>query len=150
MGQYSAEEIKGFNEKDLRINRVAICKSLIESGRNKSNEVKENCEMANAYVEFVYNGLSDAGVGDGHGDLIPVVSNTPEESTVDWIGLAKDNKLAVPDNIKVLDRLWDEYKKEYGVGSNPTKLLSDVYGAYHKYPTKMDSIKTVLKRIRRQ
>jgi len=147
MGQYSAEEIVAFNEKDLRINRVAICKSLIESGRNKSNEVKENCEMANAYVEFVYNGLPDAGVGDRQSVKALVV---PDTSTIDWIGLAKDNKLAVPDNVKVLDRLWDEYKKEYGVGSNPAKLLSDVYSAFHKYPTKMDSIKTVLTKIRRQ
>ena len=147
MANYSKEEVAAFNAKDKRINRIAMLKSLIESGRNKSNEVKENCEMANVYVEFVYNGLPDAGVGDRQSVKELVV---PDTSTIDWIGLAKDNKLAVPDNIKVLDRLWDEYKKEYGVGSNPVKLLSDVYSAYHKYPTKMDSIKTVLKRIRRQ
>jgi len=149
MGQYSQEEIKGFNEKDLRINRVAILKSLLESGRNNEEQIKENCEMANAYVDFVYNGLPDAGVGDGQSVEVLVVPDT-EESSIDWKGLATDNKLAVPDNIKVLDRLWDEYKKEYGVGSNPAKLLSDVYDAYHKYPTKMDSIKTVLTKIRRQ
>jgi len=147
MGNYSKEEVQAFNDKDLRINRVAILKSLLESGRSENDQIEENCEMANAYVDFVYNGLPDAGVGDRQSVKELVV---PDTSTIDWIGLAKDNKLAVPDNIKVFDRLWDEYKKEYGVGSNPAKLLSDVYSAFHKYPTKMDSIKTVLTKIRRQ
>ncbi|MBE3037083.1 MAG: hypothetical protein IMZ70_08410 [Candidatus Atribacteria bacterium] len=149
MGQYSSEEVKAFDKKDLRINRVAILKSLLESGRNNEEQIKENCEMANAYVEFVYNGLPDVGVDIGQSVKVLVVPDTVE-CTIDWKVVATDNKLAVPENIKVLDRLWDEYKKEYGVGSNPAKLLSDVYGAYHKYPTKMDSIETVLTKIRRQ
>ena len=149
MSNYSSEEIKVFEDKDRRINRVAILKSLIGSGRNNEEQIKENCEMANAYVEFVYNGLPDVGVDVGQGVQVLVAPDTME-STIDWKSIATDNKLAVPENIKVLDRLWDEYKKEYGVGSNPAKLLSDVYNAYHKYPTKMDSIETVLTRIRRQ
>jgi hypothetical protein len=136
---YTKEEIEGFEKKDKRINRVAVLKSLIESGRNSANEIKENCEIADQYVIYIYKGLQNS-EGKEKGS----------SSEPDWPEIAKELSLAIPNqiNIKVLDALWDEYKSIYKVSANPAILLGFIWDTYYKYPTNKSSIQTVLKDLK--
>ena len=141
MSTYSKEEIEGFEKKDLRINRVAILKSLIESGKVGVNEVKENCELAEQYVNFVYNGLQCKT------ETKQLISNA---LMVYWIQIARELNIPEPNetNIKILDILWVRYSKEFKLSANPSILLGFIWDKWGKYPTTKESVETVLKHIK--
>lgn len=140
MANYSKEEIESFEKKDLRINRVAILKSLIESGKVGVNEVLENCQIAEQYVEFIYNGL-------------PCEKEKKQETKIkeiDWEEEAKLMEVPIPtvQNIKVLTAIKAEFKKRSGgVEICPNHLLDQVYKKFGKYPTSVSSVETVLKSL---
>lgn len=140
---YSEEEKQEFREKDKRINRVAILKSLIESGKVVVNEVSENCFLAEQYVEYIYNGLPCE-------KEIKEAKQEPKKEEIDWTDIAK--KLSIPtltiQNIKVLTAVISEYKKiNSGAVIRPSELLDVVYRKFGKYPTSMSSVETILKTL---
>ena len=134
MPNYSKDEIEAFNKKDLRINRTAILKSLIESGRNTADEVKENCELANKYVDFIYNGVK------------PTTVSSKAVAEVSWEEVAKGLNITIPNeiNVKVLNVLTDKYKTKFKVGVNKATLLSHITKAHGKYPTNLNSVELIL------
>ncbi len=138
MGQYSEKEIAGFEAKDLRISKIAILKSLIESGRNCNEIVEENKEIADKYIDYLYG-------------VKPDVCNIKVVSTeIDWKSEAALVDVPVPttENIKILRLIMDEYKKANGeVEISPNNLLSKVYKAYGKYPTNKSSVNVVLGKL---
>ena len=136
---YSKEEIKGFEAKDLRINRVALLKSLIESGRNSVNEIAENKEIAEQYVGYIYNGVTGIGVDTG------------KDESINWVDLALELNLAIPNgtNVKVLNALWDEYKNIAKASAKPAALLIHIIDKFGKFPSKPDSIELVLDSLKK-
>ena len=133
---YSEKEIKAFEAKDLRINRVALLKSLIESGRNTNENVEENKEIADKYVKYIYG--------------LEVVCNDKKEAEIDWKSEAESMGVPIPtpENIKILRLVMDEYKKvKGGVKIAPNTLLNTIYKARNKYPTNVSSVSLVLKLI---
>lgn len=138
---YSKEEIAGFEAKDLRISKLAILKSLIEKlDMEVVCEVNKICELTDKYVDFVYNGVK------------PVVCSDEVTSTneIDWMKEAETVSVPIPtpENIKILRLVMDEYKQNVSAeGVEPGKLLSIIYKARGKYPTKVSSVPLVLKLI---
>ena len=145
MPNYSPEEIKGFQEKDLRINRVAVIKSLIESGRNSANEVEENCMIVEQYVKFIYNVIETK-------EQTKNGTKPFEYVKPDWV-LIGTGTIPTQEEIKVLDLLWIEYRqlcsgKEQKVSLNPVLLCDLIIKVFGKYPTNKNSISKVLSKIK--
>ena len=145
---YSPEEIKGFQEKDLRINKVAVIKSLIESGRNSANEVEENCMIVEQYVKFIYNVIETKEQTKSGTNAKKVINYSL------WDKVTKDNGLPIPNESekKILNILWDEYKNKCSNGIkpedlHPVKLCGKIIKAFGKYPTSKNSISKVMKAI---
>ena len=137
MSNYSREEIAGFEAKDLRISKIAILKSLIESGGNGNAEVEENCKIVDKYVSYIYG-------------VKPVVCSDKAVAGVDWKAEAeaKEVPIPTPENIKILNLIRDEYKKVNGGAEIlPGELLNKIWLARGKYPTKKSSVSLVLKLI---
>ena len=139
---YSAEEIKAFADKDLRITKIAICKSLIEKlSMEEINDTEKVFELADKYVDYIY-GVSaldsrthvDKGIESG---------TEPEERVVYKLDLA-----SIPNEAetKILDAIFAEYKSQCPKGKtlNYTKLCNSTIKAFGKYPTSKSSVSKVM------
>ena len=137
---YAESEKQEFRDKDLRITGVAIIKSLIESGRNSANEIKENCEITGQYVNYLYGELKRDKKDQ------PVVCSDKAVLEVDWKQEAESMDVPIPtkENIKVLLSIMEEYKKYSVVEISPNNLLATIYKAYNKYPTNKASTSKIL------
>ena len=138
MGQYTDKEIKSFEDKDRRINRCAMLKSLIENlSVEEVHETEKVCELADKYVNWIYGVKSP-------------VCNSEAVAEVSWEEVAKEINITIPDktNIKVLNILIDEYKNKFKVGVNKAILLSHIIKAHGKYPTNTKSVELILKQIK--
>lgn len=138
MSNYSKEEIKSFEQKDLRISKLAILKSLIEKCDVEAvNEVKPICDLTSEYINYVY-GVSVSCVADG------------KETTIQWGQIAEGLNLAIPNaiNIKMLNLLIDEYKKANKASANPSVVLNHVISRFGKYPTKSGGVLKVLESLK--
>ena len=131
---YSKEDKEQFRLKDLRINRVALLKSLIESGRNSANEIKENCEMADEYIAYIYSNKE----------------GSDQCQNVDWVGIAKELNLDIPNekNVKALDFCWEQCKKQFKLSANPAILISHIIDKYGRYPTTKSGVETIIKQLK--
>jgi len=142
MANYSKEEIEEFKCKDLRICRTAMIKSILESQKGDANEVLKNCQIAEQYVEFIYNGLPCK-----KEQKQEIKSNKQE---IDWQEEAQLMGVPAPtvQNIKVLTAVKAEFKKlNDGVEICPNHLLDTIYKQFGKYPTSMNSVETILKTL---
>jgi len=137
---YTKEEVAAFEAKDLRINKVAVIKSLIESGRNSANEVKENCMMVEQYVKYIYE--------------VPEENGKLEKDTAKEVKWSDAIVQPTENEIKILDAIWSEYEKDcyngiemakYASRHTLCKLIIDIFG---KYPTNKNSISKVMKQIK--
>jgi len=137
MAQYSKEEKQEFRNKDLRISKLAIVKSLIEKlPLEEIYEIQKVTELAEKYIDYVY---AEHNTKEGQAD-----STKP-----DWEALAIGLKLAIPNtkNIKILNSLWNEYKQVNKASANPSDILFHIISRFGKYPTKQESIKTILESL---
>lgn len=144
---YSNAEIKAFAEKDLRISKLAIVKSLIEKLLlEKIYEVDKVIELAEKYIDYVYAERKGA---TKRGQVASVGDNT--EGT-EWEQIAKGLNLAKPtsQNIKMLNLLLDEYKKAYKASANPSDILVHIISTFGEYPTKTKSVETVVKSLNKE
>lgn len=147
MGNYTREEIKSFVEKDLRISKLAIVKSLIEKlPLEDVCEVNKITELSEKYVDYVYEERKET---TKRGQAGCVASNT--EGTK-WEQIAQGLNLAIPNsqNIKMLNLLLDEYKKAYKASANPDSILVHIINTFGEYPTKTKSVETVLKSLNKE
>jgi len=137
MAQYTKEEIKVFEDKELRIVRQSILKKLIEKCKLEDvYGVTKIIELTEDYVDYVY---TERRTKEGQAD-----STKP-----DWEQLAIGLKLAIPNakNIKILNSLWNEYKQANKASVSPSDILFHIIDWFGKYPTKQESIKTILESL---
>jgi len=136
---YTKDEIKSFEEKDLRISKLAIVKSLIEKlPLEDVYEVKKITELTEKYVDYVYLKRGEAGC---------VSSVTKHE--VNWEQIAIGLNLAIPNsqNVKMLNHLIDEHKKATKASVNPKAVLVHILKVFGQYPTKIESVTKVLESL---
>ena len=142
MGKYTNEEIKVFEDKELRIVRQAILKKLIEKCKLEDvYEVSKVTELSEKYVDYVYEERKET---TKRGQTGCVAGDT--EGTK-WEQIAKGLNLAIPNsqNIKILNQVTDEYKKAYKASANPSDILVHIINTFGKYPTKTESVEKVVK-----
>jgi hypothetical protein len=143
---YTKEEVKAFAEKDLRISKLAIVKSLIEKlPLEDAYDVQKITDLAEKYIDYVYEERREA---TKRGQVGCVASDT---EGVKWEQIAEGLNLAKPNsqNIKMLNLLLDEYKKAYKASANPSTILVHIINTFGEYPTKTKSVETVVKSFER-
>ena len=144
---YSKEEVKAFAEKDLRITKLAILKSLIEKlSEEDVNEVCKITDLVEKYVDYVYEERRDKQEHKEttkRGQVASVGDNT--EGTK-WEQIALGLNLAIPNsqNIKILNQVADEYKKAYKASANPSDILVHVINTFGKYPHNPESVSKIV------
>lgn len=136
---YTKEEIENFEKKDLRINRVALLKSLFESGIlswEELHEVEAVSIVVEQYINYVYNGVK------------PTTCGSEAETEVNWEEVAKKFGVQIPtkQNIKILNLILDECKKNDRV-IEPSTLMAHIINQFHKYPTSDKSVSVVLETL---
>lgn len=144
MANYSKEEIKSFQEKDLRISKLAIVKSLIEKSED-IYDVEKVTELAEKYINYVYAERSISGTKGGQAGC--VASGT--EHRINWEQIAIGLNLAIPtsQNVKILNQVADEYKKAAKASANPKDILVLCINVFGSYPTKTESVNKVVKSL---
>lgn len=131
---YSEEEKQEFKNRDLRISRQAMLKSLIEKSELEDvNEVNELCELSEKYVKYIYNGLNTCDK-----DSEQKVSISSE-----WINAALNSSLDIPEekHIKVLELIRKK--------TNLTKvqIMNAIQDEWGKYPTTEKSVDLIVSKI---
>jgi len=132
---YTKDEIQAFAEKDMRISKLAIVKSLIEKlPLEDVNGVTKVTELSEKYVDYVY---KERGTKGG---------NTEQ---IEWEQIALGLNLAIPNsqNIKILNQIADEYKKATKASANPKNILVHIINTFGKYPTKTESVRKVVESL---
>ncbi len=145
MSNYSKEEVKAFAEKDLRISKLAIVKSLIEKlDLEDINEVGKVTKLAEKYIDYVYAKRKDT---TKRGEAGCVASST--EHKPNWEQVAIGLKLAIPNatNIKILNQVTGEYNKAHKASANPKDILVHILDKFGRYPAKTESVKVVLESL---
>ena len=140
---YSDAEIQEFRSKDLRISRLAILKSLIESCSEEDvYDVQKVTELAEKYIDYVY--AERSAKRGSVGDVADNVKHTPN-----WEQLAIGLNLATPNatNIKILNQVLDEYKTAHKASANPKDVLVCCIDRYGTYPTKSSSAEKIVKQL---
>ena len=141
---YSKEEVKAFAEKDLRISKLAIVKSLIEKlPLEEIYDVNKVKELAEKYVDYVYKERKET---TKRGQVASVGDNA--ESTK-WEQIALGLNLAIPNsqNIKILNQVADEYKKATKASANPKDILVHIINTFGKYPHNPESVSKVVESL---
>lgn len=155
MSNYSKEEVKAFAEKDLRISKLAIVKSLIEKlSLEDVCNVEKITELAEKYVDYVYLERKDATKKEitkeettKRGQVASVGDNTKHEPN--WEQVATGLNFAIPNsqNVKILNQVADEYKKATKANANPADVLVCCIDKFGTYPTKSSSAEKVVKQL---
>jgi len=140
---YTKDEIKAFADKDLRISKLAITKSLIEKSED-IYDVQKITELAEKYIDYVYEERRNVAKRGSAGD---VASDT--KHTTNWEQIAVGLNLAIPNavNIKILNQVADEYKKANKASANPKNVLTCCIEKFGKYPTNPSSAEKVVKQL---
>ena len=134
---YSEKEVKAFAEKDLRISKLAIIKSLIEKSED-IYDVQKVTELVEKYINYVYAERSAK-----RGSVGCVADNTEQ---TDWEQIAIGLNLAIPNaaNIKILNQVADEYKKANKASTNPKAVLVHILNTFGKYPHNPESVSKIV------
>jgi hypothetical protein len=140
---YTEKEIKSFAEKDLRISKLAITKSLIEKSED-IYDVQKVTELVEKYIDYVYEERTTK-----RGSVSCVADET--KHITNWEQLAIGLNLAIPtsQNIKMLNQVADEYKKAHKASANPKNVLNCCMQKFGSYPTKSSSAEKVVKQLLR-
>ena len=141
---YTKDEIKSFQEKDLRISKLAIVKSLIEKSED-IYDVERVTELAEKYINYVYAERSTSSTKGGQAGC--VASGTEQ---INWELIADGLNLAIPtsQNVKILNQVVDEYKKATKASANPTDILNRCISRFGTYPTKPESVSKVVNNLK--
>ena len=145
---YSDVDKQEFRNKDLRISKLAIVKSLIEKCSEEDvYEVERITELAEKYIDYVYEerrNKSERKDATKRGQTGCVASNTKHEPN--WEQVAIGLNFAIPNsqNIKILNRVADEYKKAYKANANPKDILVHIMSAFGKYPHNPESASKIV------
>ena len=147
---YTKEEIKAFVDKDLRISKLAITKSLIEKSED-IYDVDKVTELAEKYIDYVYEERRDKPERKDvtkRGQAGCVASDAKHEPN--WEQVAIGLNLAIPNsqNIKILNQVVDEYKKAYKASANPKDVLVCCIDKFGTYPTKSSSAEKVVRNLK--
>jgi len=137
MAQYTKEEIKSFTEKDLRISKLAIVKSLIEKlSEEDVYGVEKVTKLSEKYIDYVY---KERSAKRGQAGM-----------TINWACLAEGLNLAKPntENIKILDWVFNEYKQVNKASANPSDILTHIFSHFGKYPRQESSVKVILESLK--
>ena len=136
---YSNAEIRAFAEKDLRISKLAITKSLIEKSED-IYDVEKVTELAEKYIDYVYEERRSTKRGNAG-----CVASSAKHKT-NWEQIAIGLNLAIPNatNIKMLNLLLDEHKKAYKASANPSDILVHILETFGRYPAKTESVSKVV------
>ncbi len=141
---WTKDEIKSFGEKDLRISKLAIVKSLIDKlSLEDVYGVKKITELSKKYINYVYaerRDVSERSTKRGKADCV-ISSAEPE-----WEQIAIGLNLAIPNsqNVKILNQVLDEYKNAYKASANPTDILGHIMNTFGRYPEKTESVKKIV------
>lgn len=140
---YTEREVKAFAEKDLRISKLAITKSLIEKSED-IYDVEKITDLAEKYIGYVYEERRSA---TKRGQAGCVASDA---KPTDWEQIAVGLNLAIPtsQNIKILNQILDEYKKAHKASTNPKAVLVCCISKFGTYPTKTESVSKVIDNLR--
>jgi len=147
MVAYTKDEIKAFVDKDLRISKLAITKSLIEKSED-IYAVQKITELAEKYIDYVYEERSAK-----RGSVNSVVDKA---KPTEWEKVAVGLNLAIPNsqNIKMLNQLADEYKEAQKASDNPSEynwsrstILVHILNTFGQYPTKTESVKKIVESL---
>ncbi len=143
MGKYTPEEIRVFEDKELRIVRQAIIKKLIEKCKLEDvYGVNKVTELTEKYVDYVYEERSTKGGKVG-------CATDSTEHIPNWEQLATGLNLAIPtsQNVKILNQILDEYKQAYKASANPKDVLTCCMDRFGAYPKETGSVKKVIKSL---
>jgi len=141
---YSKEEVIAFEKKDLRITRIAMVKSLIETNKHvpTKDEAQNIKELAEEFTKYVYSGFDD---GEDSSEL---------PKPIDWQSLARGQAIEVPQvgSLPVLDAIWCEYKSqcetpEQVAQLSPALLCKTVFEEFGSYPKNTASVGEVVSSI---
>ena len=141
---YTKEEIKVFEDKELRIVRQAILKKLIEKCKLEDvYGVDKVTKLAEKYVDYVYKERKET---TKRGQVTSVGDDTGQSS---WEVLAQGLNLAIPNsqNVKILNQIFDEYKTASKASANPTDILTCCIDKFGTYPTKSSSAEKVVEQL---
>lgn len=149
---YTEKEIQEFRDKDLRISKLAITKSLIEKSED-IYDVQKITNLVEKYIDYVYEERRDKQEhkdATKRGQVASVGDNTKHEPN--WEQVAIGLNLAIPtsQNIKILNQVADEYKKANKASANPKDILVHIIGTFGQYPSKTESVETVLKSLNKE
>lgn len=139
---YSKEEIKVFEDKELRIVRQAILKKLIEVCKQEDvYGVTKVTELTEEYVNYVYTERSDT---TKRGSVGCATDNTKHKPN--WEQIAIGLNLAIPNatNIKMLNLVIDEHKKAHKASANPKDILVHTFKTFGAYPSNPESVKKII------
>ncbi len=144
MGKYTKEEIKVFENKELRIVRQAILKKLIEKCKLEDvYEVKPVTELSERYVDYVYEERKDKQ------ERKETTKRGQVEMALNWVHFAEGLNFAKPNtvNIKILNEVLNEYKQVDKANANPSYILAHIFSHFGKYPEKTESVSKVIKSL---
>ena len=149
MGQWTKEEVKSFAEKDLRISKLAITKSLIEKSED-IYDVEKVTKLVEKYIDYVYEErkkITERKETTKRGQVGCVAGST--EHKVNWEQVAIGLNLAIPNatNVKMLNQILDEYKEANKASANPKDILTHIINTFGQYPTKTESVEKVVKSL---
>ena len=140
---YTKDEIKAFADKDLRISKLAITKSLIEKSED-IYDVEKVTELVEKYIDYVYEERRDnTECSAKRGDADCKISDA---KPTDWEQIAIGLNLATPNatNIKILNQVADEYKKANKASANPKDILVHIFNTFGRYPAKTESVSKIV------
>ena len=138
---YTKEEIKVFEDKELRIVRQAIMKKLIEKCKLEDvYGVTKITELTEKYVDHVYTERKET---TKRGQVASVGDNA--EGTK-WEQIALGLNLAIPNaaNIKILNQVVDEYTMAHKASANPKDILVHIINTFGKYPHNPESVSKIV------
>lgn len=148
MANYTKDEIKSFAEKDLRISKLAITKSVIEKSED-IYDVQKVTELVEKYIDYIYEERRDNTERSAKRGQVGCVASPAKLSCPEWEQIAIGLNLAIPNsqNIKILSQVCDEYNKATKASANPKDVLVYIINTFGKYPTKTESVSKVVQSL---
>lgn len=148
---YTKEEIEEFRKKDIRISRSGIIQALIQAGIYSKEDLVEPLEIfetAKKYLQWVWSEKESVRTEDKKN--VEKVTGLPcNKGMVDWAELADTVSCPIP-TIKeeeILVKIFTMYRDEQKYDIDAKKLLVEIYKKFGKYPSKENSISTVMEKV---
>jgi hypothetical protein len=141
---YTPEEIRQFEAKDKRINKVAVIKSMLEGLGASGNAYRTYVsDLTDPEWRAKLMEAADDFVGYIYRDTVATTNNdNAETSATDGL------PVPTPEQIEVLENIIERYLSDYlDVEVNEYKLKEAIITEFGKYPTNPASVDVVVDRI---